>query len=107
MQLLMETALVDLHSSVPARPANQQIRLWQDQKQQRLRTSTLLHSLGKRITAAQAKRLDTLDLSYKVLCEIRGCANDAEFQRLLKERGVHSKPLREKLTVIVPKIGNG
>ena len=102
----MQRALVDLLSSIPTRPARQQLQLWLVQKEQRRRTSTLLHSLGRRVTPAQAKRLDVLDLSYPVLCEIRGSASsDDKFRRALQERGVRSKPLREKLVAIV-KIGN-
>ena len=103
----MQRALVDLLSSIPTRPARQQLQLWRVQKEQRRRTSTLLHTPGRRVTAAQAMRLDVLDLSYPVLCEIRGSASsDDKFRRALQERGVRSKLLREKLVVIV-KIGNG
>jgi hypothetical protein len=38
-----------------------------------------------------------------VLCAIRAGTSDGEFQEALKERGVNSKPLREKLCVIISK----
>ena len=46
----------------------QQLQL---QKQQRTRTTTLLHSLENQITGAQVKRLDALQLSYIALRTIR------------------------------------
>ena len=105
-ELLMSTPLLGLLASLPKRSATQQLQLWRLQKNQRIRTTTLLHSLGNRITAAQAKRLDAyaLQLSYTALCTIReNTAGDTEFQRILLERGVRSKPLREKLTAVLPK----
>jgi len=106
-QIFMSTRLVDLLSSLPTRPARQQVELWRVQKGQRTRTTRLLHSLGNRITAAQAKRLDTLGLPHTVLCELRAAsAGDEEFQKALRECGVHSKPLREKLAAVVPKMGD-
>ena len=106
-EVFMGTRLVDLLSSLPTRPARQQVELWRVQKGQRTRTTRLLHSLGNRITAAQAKRLDTLGLSHTVLCELRAAsAGDEEFQKVLREREVHSKPLREKLAAVVPKMGD-
>ncbi len=56
--------------------ARQQLLLycaWRSQKELRGRTSALLQSLGKRVTAPQAKRLDALDLTIdkrEALCEI-------------------------------------
>jgi len=70
-EVFMSTRLVDLLSSLPTRPARQQVELWGVQKGQRTRTTRFLHSLGNRITAAQAKRLDTLGLSHIVLCKLR------------------------------------
>ena len=107
-ELFMQTALVDLLSSLPTRPIRQQLHLWTVQKEQRRRTSTLLHSLGRGITAKQAERLDALNLSKATLCGIRAAStSDEEFQRVLQKRGVRSKPLRERLTTIIPRIGNG
>ena len=95
-ELFMQTALVDLLSSLPTRPIRQELHLWTVQKEQRRRTSTLLHSLGRGITAKQAERLDALNLSKAILCGIRAAStSDEEFQRVLQKRGVRSKPQRE------------
>ena len=103
-ELLMSTQLLGLVASLPKRSATQQLQLGRLQKHQRTRTTTLLHSLGNRITAAQAKRLDALQLSYTALCTVReNTAGDTEFQRILLECGVRSKLLREKLTAVLPK----
>ena len=96
-ELLSEKALVGLLPSLPKRSPRQQIQLWNSQKDQRRRTSTLLYSLGRQITATQAKRLDSLNLSYDVLCEIRVSCSGEDFQKTLLQRGVRSKKLREKL----------
>ena len=56
----INTRLVNLLSSLPTQPARQLVELWRVQKGQRTRTTRVLHSLGNRITAAQAKRLDTV-----------------------------------------------
>ena len=50
-----------------------------------------MYSLGRQITAAQAKRLDSL--SYEVLGEIRVSCSD--FNKTLLKRGVKIKQLRE------------
>ena len=63
-----------------------------------------MHALGRGVTAAQAKRLDVLGLSRQALIDIReGAATAEEFKSVLLERGVRSRPLREKLVVIVSK----
>ena len=76
--------------------------MWREQKEQRNRTSALLHSLGKRVSVPQAKRLDTLKLSYEALRDIRmSASSDEDFKKQLSEKGVCSAALREKLTVIL------
>ena len=83
----------------------QQLQLWHLQKQQWTRTTTLLHSLENQITGAQVKRLDALQLSY-VHCfayHRRKPFRDTEFQRILLECRVRSKPLCENLTAVLPK----
>ena len=103
VELFTQTALVDLLSSVPIRTARQQLLIWRTQKEERGRTCSLLQALGKRVTVPQAKRLDTLHLTYPVLRQIRSsCASNDEFQKVLWQRGVRSKPLRQNLTDIVP-----
>ena len=101
-ELFTETALGELLASLPSRGARQQLKLWRTQKDQRERISGLLHSLGKGVTAAQAKRLYTLGLSRQALVDIRvSTATSEEFQHVLFEKGVRSRPLREKLTGII------
>ena len=100
-ELFMWTDVVDLLSSLPKRSPTEQIQCWKVQKEQHRRTSSLLRSLGRQITAAQAKRLDALNLSYEVLREIRQCYSGEEFVKTLLERGVRSKVLREKLKTVL------
>ena len=81
VELFTETALGELLASLPSRGARQQLKLWRTQKDQRERISGLLHSLGKGVTAAQAKRLYTLGLFHQALVDIRGStATTEEFQ---------------------------
>ena len=55
----------------------------------------------------QTKCLDTLGLSHTVLCDLRAASTgDEEFQKVLRESGIHSKPVREKLATLVPKMGD-
>ena len=64
-----------------------------------MRAAALIKSVGKpSLTSAQAKKLDSLDLGYRNLTELRqGSATTNDFITALKNRGVKSKPLREKL----------
>ena len=51
--------------------------------------------------SAQAKGLDALNLSHWVLCDIRADTATEDFQRVLLEKGVRSKPLTEKLITAI------
>ena len=98
---MVKTGLVDLLSSLPVRSTSQQLGAWAAQKNTHNRVTQLLTSLGKRVTNAQAKRLNQLGLSFETLQELRStCKTNETFCKTLQERGVNSKPLREKLTVI-------
>ena len=58
--------------------------------------------LGKGVISTQARRLDSLGLSYEELLYLQksmDCNND--FAQLLHENGVNSKPLREKLLSVI------
>ena len=102
MDIFTQTDLIDLLASLPARTSNRQLALWRLQKEQKRRTTALLQSLGKSVTAAQVKRLDSLNLDHSTLRALRSSPSDNdEFQAVLKKRGVRSKPLREKLAAIV------
>ena len=86
VKLFTQMAL-DLLSSVPTRPARQQLLLWRTQKEERSRTCSLLQALGKRVTVSQAKHLDTLHLTYPVLRQIRSsCTSSDKFQKVLWQR---------------------
>ena len=62
----------------------------------------ILSSLGKRVTNAQAKRLNELGLSFEALQDLRFSSKDSEeFSKALLDSGVRSKPLRDKLCDIV------
>ena len=89
----LKNAIFSCDSVTSVKP---QFELRQIQKEQRRRTSRLLQTLGKGITAAQVKRLDTLNLQYCTLQKIHdSAADDAEFQGALLALGVQSRPLRE------------
>ena len=102
-RIIVKTPLVSLLSSLPCKSPEKQIGAWCAQKDLRSRSTRLLSSLGKKITATQAKRLDSLSLSYEALIELRASSKDGEdFTSALHKRGVNSKKLREKLTQLIP-----
>ena len=92
----MRTCVLNIHSSFfqLIRPcqtwrnwksfsSKQQLHLWIVQKEQRRRSSTLVHSQGKGITAKHAERLDGLDFSKATFCGIRAAStSDNQFQRV-------------------------
>ena len=79
------------------------MRLWIQPKRVHTRTTALGKALGKpSLTAAQARRLDTLGLGFQELLKLhKDTANPEEFLKMLKERGVRSKPLKEKLVKVL------
>ena len=98
----MKTPLVNLLSSLPVRSPKSVIDAWCAQKKKHTRNTKLLVSLGRKITANQAQRLDSLSLSYEALVELRAASKDGEdFIDALHKRGVNSKPLREKLKTLI------
>ena len=98
----MKTGLVDLLSTLPIRSPAQQLGAWATQKNTHNRVTQILSSLGKRVTNAQAKRLNELGLSFEVLQDLRSSSKDSEeFSKALLDSGVRSKPLRDKLCDIV------
>ena len=99
-------SLVGCLSRLPIRTPQQQSRLWIQQKRIFQRTTFLTKSLGGKpsITSAQAKRLDALGFNYEDLVKLRAdCKDMASFLVVLKDRGVKSKPLREKLGKLLKK----
>ena len=80
----MKTGLVDLLSTLPIRSPAQQLGAWATQKNTHNRVTQILSALGKRVTNAQAKRLNELGLSFEVLQ-----GSQVLFQR---QRGVQQGP---------------
>ena len=93
-------SLVSCLSKLPTRSPKKQMNAWIEQKRTFQRTTALIKSLGKpTITKPQAKRLDDLGFTYEDLVKLRSKHKDREvFQQVLKDKGVNSKPLREKLS---------
>lgn len=79
--------------------------MWVNQKRAFQRTTTLIKSLGKpAITSPQAKRLHALGLGYEDLVQLHVDSKDKDvFLKVLKDKGVNSKPLREKLVKLLHK----
>ena len=97
-------ALVSCLSKIPTRSPKQQRNMWIQQKRVYQRTTALTRSLGKpSVTSAQAKKLDSLGFSYEDLKKLRSDLDPTEFLQALKDRGVNSKPLREKLLKLLHK----
>ena len=94
----MKTPLVNLLSSLPVRSPKSVIDAWCAQKKKHTRNAKLLVSLGRKITANQAQRLDSLSLSYEALLDGK---DGEDFIDSLHKRGVNSKPLREKLKMLI------
>ena len=63
----------------------------------------MISSLGKpSVTSLQAKKLDSLGMSFSVLVNLHITAkSEDKFQQILKAKGVNSKPLREKLVKLL------
>ena len=102
--VMTDPLLVGCLTRIPIRSPTRQLDLWTKQKELFQRATALIKSLGKpSITSAQAKRLDSLKLGYGDLVKLRSeCAGDEAFKKTLKEKGVNSKPLREKLVKLLP-----
>ncbi len=82
--------------SLPFRSPQLQTKLWVQQKRLYTRASK---AVGKpSLTSTQAKKLDALGFTFQSISLLRQqCSSQDKFQSALKERGVRSKPLREKL----------
>ena len=95
-ELFTETALVHGVAGFTAKLGRQAtVKLWRTQKDQREWINSLLGK-GSR-PPKRAKRLCTLGLSRQALVDNRwSTATSEEFQRVLLEKGVHSRPLRSR-----------
>ena len=97
MGILVKTGLVDLLSTLPVISPVQQLGAWATQNTTHNRVTQILSSLGKRVTNAQAKRLNELGLSFKALQDLRSTSKDSEeFSMDLLDSGIRSKPLCDK-----------
>ena len=98
-QVFLHPSLARCLSNLPTRFPHLQRKLWVDQKKSFMRASVLIRSLGKpTVTPAQAKRLDTLGLKFEDLLKLYQESADREaFLTTMKEKGIRSKPLREKI----------
>ena len=101
-RIMVKTELVHLLSTLPVRSPSQQLGAWATQKNTHNRITQILTSLGKRVTNAQAIRLNELGLSYEALQDLRSaCTDNEEYSKALLDSGVRSKPLRDKLSALV------
>lgn len=72
--------------------------MWQEQKRAHSRSTAIIKSLGRKcITPAQAKRLDSLGLGLKELLELHNSQSKEGFLKCLKDKGVRSEAVRNKL----------
>lgn len=92
-------SLVACMSHIPIMSPKQQMSLWTKQKRKFNRTTALIRSLGKpSITSAQANRLHVLGFTYQSLLKLRSeCKGTEVFLKILKDKGVNSKVVRDKL----------
>ena len=96
-RVLTHPSMVKCLDKLPIRSPSSQKKLWLQQKRTHVRTSDLIKALGKpSLTTPQAKSLDSLGLGLKELIELRNTHKD-DFLTCLKEKGVRSKVLREKV----------
>ena len=102
-RVITHPSLVGCLSKLPIRSPKTQNNLWIHQKRLFQRTSALIRSLGKpAVTSAQAKRLDDLGFGHADLVKLYSESKDRDvFMKVLKDKGVKSKPLREKLVKLL------
>ena len=97
-QVLTHPSLVRCLSRLPIRSPNKQMSQWLQQKRIHIRTTCLIKSSGRGcLTAAQAKRLDSLGLDMNALLEIRDSHTKEGFLQCLKNKGVRSEAVRNRL----------
>ena len=101
--VMTHPSLVGCLTRILIRSSTRQMDLWTKQKEVFQRATALIKSLGKpSVTSAQAKRLDALGLGYGDLVKLRSeSAGDEAFKKNLKDKGVNSKPLHDKLVKLL------
>lgn len=95
--ILTHPSLVSCLTRLEIRSFNTQLHKWVVQKRAHHRKKALMLGLGNCITAAQASRMDTLGIGLEDLIVLRNSTEKEGFLAALKERGLRSKVLREKL----------
>ncbi len=102
-RVMTHPTLINCLAKIPTRTYDRMMELWTTQKLVFSQSTALVKSLGKpSITKIQAKRLMELGLTHDSLKILRSQSADETFKKALIEKGVKSKPLREKLTKLVP-----
>lgn len=103
MAVVTHPSMSSCLTKLPTRSAGEQLQLWTTQKRQHQKITSLITSLGKpSITSAQAKKLDSVGLSYNGLVSLFGNASDQEgFYEVMKSKNVNSKALQKKLWTLL------
>ena len=104
-EVLTHQSLGDVLSRLSIRSFGQQMKQWVAQKRSFKWRKALIKSLGKpSITDPQSRRFYQLQLGYDELKNLYAKAKDvADFRKTLKDRGVHSKALLERLPKMLKK----
>ncbi len=104
-RVVTDQSLSNCLSSLTVRCPSQQIKLWLEQKELFMQSTSLIKAFGKpALTSAQAKKLVSKNLLLDDIKAIFQEVGEDEFHRALKERGINSRPLREKLAKALKRI---
>ncbi len=96
--VLTHPSLIRCLSKLTIHSPNKQISLWLEQKRAHSRSTALIKSLGRKcITSVQAKHLDSLGLRLHELVELHSSHSNEGFLKCLKDKGVRSEAVRNKL----------
>ncbi len=98
-RVFTHSALAGSLANLSVRTPQVQLSLWINQRNTYRRAAALIKSLGRpNLTSTQAKKLDSLSIGYTELLQLRKYSGTTEvFLTALKDKGIRSKPLREKL----------
>ena len=96
-QVLTNSSMVSCFFRLHIHSPSQQLRQLVQQKRAHIRKTTLMKELGKCVTAAQAARLYSLGIGTHDLVHLRDCNSQEGFLTALREKGVRSRALSEKL----------
>ncbi len=98
-RVFTHSALAGSLANLSVRTPQVQLSLWINQRNTYRRAAALIKSLGRpNLTSTQAKKLDSLGIGYTELLQLREDSGTTEvILTALKDKGIRSKPLREKL----------